>query len=242
MIPLKDLNPRISFPIITIGIILLNILSFIYMYFLSDIPANLIKQYALFPKDFLLFTHELLDRETIKNIDYKFIPDIFTSMFMHGSWMHLIGNMWFLWIFGDNVEGVMGKIQFLLFYLICGISAAAVHSFISVDPNMPIIGASGAIAGIMGAYLVLFPKAKILTFVPLFLIWLIPIPAFIFLIIWFAGQLLNGIYNLNQIKGISNIAFWAHIGGFIIGLFIGLLYKNKKNRIITKQYNTQING
>lgn len=226
MIPLKDNNPRIKFPFITLLIITCNVIAFIFFVSKPEaIQMQIINQYALFPSHVktLLFTN---------NLNYNILSNFITYMFMHGSWLHLIGNCWFLWIFGDNVEGVMGHISYLFFYLIFGIFACFVHIAITSTPNVPIIGASGAIAGVMGAYLILFPKANILTFVPLFFIWLLPIPAFIFLILWFAGQFLSGLSDLaNTGKAASHIAFWAHIGGFLIGIIGGIIYRNKKERL-----------
>jgi membrane associated rhomboid family serine protease len=201
---------------------------FILFYFESkSSQANIINQYALFPsqvKNILFSSNIILN----KNV----LMDFITYMFMHGSWLHLIGNCWFLWIFGDNVEGVMGHIGYLFFYLLFGVFACFIHIAITTTPNVPIIGASGAVAGVMGAYLILFPRATIITFVPFFLIWLLPIPAFVLLILWFIGQFLNGIINLtNSGKATSNIAFWAHIGGFIIGIIGGILYRGKKDRL-----------
>ena len=228
MIPLKDNNPRIKFPFVTLLIITCNVIIFILFYFEpKSAQEQILNQYALFPSQVksLFFSSNF-------NINSNVWPDFITYMFMHGSWLHLIGNCWFLWIFGDNVEGVMGHIGYLIFYLIFGIFACFIHVAITTTPNIPIIGASGAIAGVMGAYLILFPKANILTFVPFFFIWLLPIPAFIFLILWFAGQFLSGITDLaNAGKAANNIAFWAHIGGFVIGIVGGILFREKKDRL-----------
>ena len=228
MIPLKDNNPRIKFPFITLLLIICNIIVFAIFYFESkSVQSSIIRQYALFPSQVkgLLFSSSI-------NFNKNVLTDFITYMFMHGSWLHLIGNCWFLWIFGDNVEGVMGHIGYLFFYLLFGIFACFIHVAITTTPNIPIIGASGAVAGVMGAYLILFPRATIITFVPFFLIWLLPIPAFILLILWFVGQFLSGIIDLtNTDEAASNIAFWAHIGGFIIGIIGGILYRGKKERL-----------
>ena len=232
MIPLRDENPRIKFPLITILLIISNVLVFVIFMLRPETRNQFILNYALFPSQ----VHNLgIGIE--ESIGYNFLPHFFTYMFMHASWMHLIGNCWFLWIFGDNVEGVMGSIGFLIFYFICGILSALVHIVTTFSPNIPIIGASGAVAGVMGAYLILFPKAKIYTFVPFLFIWVIPIPAFIFLIMWFGMQLLNGLTNLiTPGKGISNIAFWAHIGGFVIGIVGGILYKKRMIKLYRNRY------
>ncbi len=233
MIPLKDNNPRIKFPIITLLLIAVNVIIFILFFFETDAAQKqIINQYALFPSQVKTFLSS-----SINNYNNAFWSDFITYMFMHGSWMHLIGNCWFLWIFGDNVEGVMGHIKYLIFYLIFGIFACFVHIAITGTPNIPIIGASGAVAGVMGAYLILFPKAKILTFVPLFLLWLIPLPAFVLLLFWFIGQFISGLSDLaNTGKSTSNIAFWAHIGGFVIGMVGGIIFKGKKERLYGNKY------
>lgn len=222
MIPIRDVNPNNKFPLFTLLLIAANIFIFFYFIFFSEARDLFIKNFALFPyqaKEFFF---------TGKN-DYNFFSDFITNIFMHGSIMHLVGNCWFLWIFGDNVEARMGSIKYLIFYLICGILASAAHIFTTSTPQVPVIGASGAIAGVMGAYLVFYPNAKIYTFVPILFFWFIPIPAFIFLIIWFVLQLLNGIFEIVKAgSGVSNIAFWAHIGGFAAGIFIGGFFKKKQ--------------
>lgn len=231
MIPIKDLNPRVKFPFITILLIASNI--FIYVFFLlkKGTGDQVIAAYALYPVQF----RELLVLLKLP-ANYNFLTDLVTYMFLHGSWMHLIGNCWFLWIFGDNIEGVMGHFRYLIFYIISGIFACFVHIAITSTPNVPIIGASGAIAGVMGAYLILFPRGKILTFVPFLFIWVLPIPAFIFLVLWFAGQLLSGVTTLYAPEGMSNIAFWAHIGGFLVGIIGGINNRRRKEQVYRKKY------
>jgi membrane associated rhomboid family serine protease len=140
----------------------------------------------------------------------RFLP-IFTSMFLHGGWMHLIGNMWFLWIFGDNVEERLGTIRFVIFYFVVGVAGALAQAFALPGSRAPMIGASGAIAGVLGGYLMLFPRAKVVTFVAIPLLWHVrDVPAWIFLGLWFLGQFL--------IPGGSGVAWMAHVGGFIAGL------------------------
>jgi len=147
----------------------------------------------------------------------------FTNMFLHGGWGHLIANMWFLFIFGDNVEDRMGKVRYFLFYILCGLIASLTHFILHRNSQVPAIGASGAISGVMAAYMIMFPKSTIISFVPIIIIPLfLPIPAIIFIGIWFLGQLLSGTTSLMLSNGASGIAFWAHIGGFLGGL---LLYR-----------------
>ena len=143
---------------------------------------------------------------------------IFTAMFLHGGWLHILSNMWVLFIFGDNVEDRMGKTGYLVFYLLSGMAAALLESYVMLSSQMPMIGASGAIAGVLGAYLVLFPRARVASLVPIFLIFtLIEIPAFVFLLFWFASQLFSGFLALEGADA-GGIAWWAHVGGFLFGM------------------------
>jgi membrane associated rhomboid family serine protease len=142
---------------------------------------------------------------------------MFSSMFLHGGWMHLIGNMWTLWIFGDNVEDRLGRGRFLLYYLVCGLVAAYVHYLTGPRSGIPVVGASGAIAGVMGGYFVLFPRARIVTLLPIFIfIQIVTLPAVVFLAFWFFAQLLNGMVATAASFG-GGVAWWAHVGGFLAG-------------------------
>lgn len=144
-----------------------------------------------------------------------------TSMFLHAGWLHLIGNMWTLWIFGDNVEERMGRLRFLLFYLLCGLAAGVVHTLTSPLSQIPTVGASGAIAGVLGAYLLLFPRARILTVVPvLFYPLLFRLPAVLYLGFWFLTQFLSGTLALAEPNEAGGVAWWAHVGGFLAGLVL----------------------
>lgn len=146
-----------------------------------------------------------------------------TSMFLHGGWFHLIGNMLFLWIFGNNVEDRMGHGRFLVFYLLCGVGAAALHAFLYPDSAVPTIGASGAIAGVLGAYLVLYPGARIVALVPLgFILTTMEVPALLFLVLWFVMQFFSGVGDL--VAQASQVAYWAHVGGFVAGLLLVKLF------------------
>lgn len=213
MFPVKDHNPSHKFPFITIILIIANLFVFIY----SLIFPNIIFSYALIPKQI-----NFADINTL----YSFI----TSMYLHGGWLHLLSNMWFLWIFGDNIEATLGKIGFLIFYTISGLAAALLQYFFSPTSTIPMVGASGAIAGILGAYLVFFPKARIDTYVITFGGFLskIQVSAGLMLIYWFAIQLLSGISTPQTIEG-SGIAWWAHIGGFITGFLLANLWSKENN-------------
>lgn len=155
---------------------------------------------------------------------------IFSSMFLHGGWFHFLSNMWILFIFGDNVEDRMGSISYLVFYLLSGVAAALTQAFLLSSSSSPMIGASGAIAGVLGAYMLLFPRARILSLVPiLFIFTLMEIPAVIFLLFWFASQLFSGFLSLGGASG-SGVAWWAHIGGFIFGLVGVFLFARRRRR------------
>lgn len=142
----------------------------------------------------------------------------FTSMFMHGGWMHIIGNMWFLWVFGDNLEDALGKAKFIAFYLVCGIAAAAGQILVDPSSKIPMVGASGSISGVLAGYVMLYPQARVLTLVPIFIfLQFVELPAFLFIFIWFGFQLLQGVASLGVQSG-GGVAFFAHIGGFVAGL------------------------
>ena len=210
MIPLRDNAHSDNFPVITIIIIALNTLIFIYEVSLGEAGMNeLVYIFGLVP---------------IYYSDYHvswigYLPFI-TSTFLHGSWMHLIGNMWVLWLFGDNVEDKMGKLRFVGFYLLCGLLASITHFMLNLHSEIPVVGASGAVAGVMGAYFLMFRKASVLTFIPPF--FLISVPAWIFLGFWALSQLYGGAAGLLSTGAEQSIAFWAHIGGFAAGM---LLYR-----------------
>jgi membrane associated rhomboid family serine protease len=152
------------------------------------------------------------------------VSHIFTSMFLHGGWMHLIGNMWFLWIFGNNIEDSMGPLRFAVFYLLCGVAAALVQVAISPDSKIPMVGASGAISGVMGAYLVLYPRVRVFAMVPIgFMFTSMALPAWTMLLYWIGLQFLGGLTGLAA-KGEGGVAFWAHVGGFVAGVILVKLF------------------
>ena len=206
MFPIRDTQPSYSKPVVTVLIIVVNLLVFLFEFSLDPYTLNdFIAQYGLIPDP-----------------RYFHISAIFTSMFVHGGWLHVLGNMWFLWIFGDNIEDILGHEKFLLFYLLCGIAAALTQVFFSPDSRVPMVGASGAIAGVMGAYLVKFPRARILTLIPIiiFFTWL-EIPAWFMLIYWFAIQLFSGVGSISETQyAQGGTAFFAHVGGFVAGIVL----------------------
>ena len=220
MIPLKDRNPRRCFPIITLILIAVNILVFFYELSLGLKLEGFFHHFSVIPNHI----YQTLHSEILK--PFVFIT-LITSLFMHGGWMHLGGNMLYLWIFGDNVEDKFGHIRFLVFYLFCGIAASALHIYLEPTSNVPTIGASGAISGVLGAYIFMFPKARILTLIPIFIfIQFAELPAYIILGLWFILQFFNGMLLLgNSTAGMGGIAWWAHIGGFIAGLLLVIPFR-----------------
>jgi len=202
MFPIRDTEPSYSRPVVTVLIIVVNVLVFLYEYSLGPSQELFIRSWGLVPDEF----------------SYS---RLFTSMFLHGGWMHIIGNMWFLWIFGDNIEDTLGHSKFLLFYLACGVAAGMAQYFVNVSSRVPMVGASGAIAGVMGAYMVKFPHARIRTLIFWIFITFLDIPAWVMLIYWFGTQLLSGINSVGYKQAYQGgTAFFAHIGGFIVGLIL----------------------
>ncbi len=204
MFPLRDTQPSYSKPVVTIVLIIINILVFLFEFSLDDYSRNtFIALYGLTPDNF-------------------HFTNILTSMFLHGGWLHVLGNMWFLWIFGDNIEDILGHGKYLLFYLACGIAAAMTQVLMNTESRVPMVGASGAIAGVMGAYMIKFPRARIesILFV-LFFITRFDVPAWAMLIYWFATQLFNGVGSIGVTQASQGgTAFFAHVGGFIAGIVL----------------------
>ncbi|MBV9504403.1 MAG: rhomboid family intramembrane serine protease [Acidobacteriia bacterium] len=204
MFPIRDTEPSYSKPVVTVVLIVINILVFLFEFSLDSYSQNaLIFQYGLVP-----------DRFHWSNV--------LTSMFLHGGWMHVLGNMWFLWIFGDNIEDAFGHAKYLLFYLLCGVAAALTQVFFNRYSRVPMVGASGAIAGVMGAYLVKFPQSRIrsLIFI-LFFLTTVDVPAWIMLIYWFGIQFVSGFESLGSAQvAQGGTAFFAHVGGFLVGILL----------------------
>jgi membrane associated rhomboid family serine protease len=216
MFPLYDTARSYTFPLINLTLILANVLAFLYE--LQMGPNAL---------DGFIFTWGLVPAHLMSDPTNNW-NTIYSSMFLHGGWFHILSNMWILFIFGDNVEGRMGKMRYLIFYLLSGTAAALLQTYILPSSQVPMIGASGAIAGVLGAYLVLFPRSRVASLVPIFFIFtIIEIPAVIFLIFWFFSQIYSGLFSL-QGGGGSGIAWWAHIGGFAFGLIMSFFFANKR--------------
>lgn len=218
MIPLKDTTPRRSFPFVTLLLIAVNVAVFIHQVLLPPHAQEIfIRTYAFNPR-----TVQLALQGHRHNLQQSLIP-LFTSMFLHGGFMHILGNMWFLWIFGGNVEDRMGSAVYLLFYLICGLGSGITQLIFSWGSNVPSLGASGAISGVLGAYILFFPSSRILTLIPLFIIWFTArIPAFVFIGLWFVVQFLSGVGSISSpnAENAGGVAWWAHVGGFVLGLLL----------------------
>jgi membrane associated rhomboid family serine protease len=228
MFPLRDDNPITITPVVTWALIIVNAMVFLYQVSLGpDAAQRFVYQFGAIPA--VIAGHNYLPHAMAA------IPptaSIFTSMFLHGGWMHLIGNMWFLWIFGNNIEEAMGHARYLAFYLICGILASISHVLAYPDSTIPSIGASGAIAGALGAYIMLYPRARVWTLIFLgFFIRLMYIPAWIVLGFWILIQFLNG--SMAGTAEAGGVAFWAHIGGFIAGILLVGLFKKSTVRFFS---------
>jgi len=214
LIPLKDLNPHRRFPVVNVALILINLGVFVYQLALqvSISPAAykaFVFTYATIPARFPAFLAGHIP------FGVAFLP-LVTSMFLHAGFAHILGNMLFLYIFGDNVEDYFGHLGYLVFYMVCGIGAGLLHIAFNLNSPLPALGASGAISGVMGAYLLLYPRAKILT---LILFFVVPIPAVFILGYWFLLQFLAGISSLGGMPN-GGVAVWAHVGGFLLGMLI----------------------
>jgi membrane associated rhomboid family serine protease len=212
MIPLRDTIPSRRVPIVNHLLIAANIGVFLYELSLGSRMER------------LLLTHGLVPRAISPRT-------VLTSMFLHGSWFHVLANMLYLWIFGDNVEDRLGHVRFTFFYLLCGTAAAIAQTLTNPHSAVPMVGASGAIAGVTGAYLCFFPRARIVTLVPvLFFVQVVEVPAVFFLLFWFAMQLAAGLQALGVREALGGVAFWAHVGGFVAGVVLGPLLARRGRR------------
>jgi membrane associated rhomboid family serine protease len=218
MIPLYDENPTRIFPLVTVLLIAANVLVFIYELILPSPQAleGFVRAAAIIPYD---VTH---------NLDLRVSLTLFTSLFVHAGWLHIIGNMLYLWIFGNNIEDAMGHLRFALFYLLCGLAASAAQIAVNINSPVPNIGASGAIAGVLGAYLILFPRARVVSLVTLgYFVRLVKVPAVLVLGLWIVVQLFSGLLSLGM-PDVGGIAWFAHLGGFLVGLLLIRLFVRRR--------------
>ena len=220
MIPLRDSVRTRTAPIVTVALIVVNTLVFLHETALGPRLDAFVIAYGLVPRRFVYWPGAPLD-------PVRFLP-LLTSMFWHGGWLHLLGNMLYLWIFGDNVEDRLGHFRYLLFYLIAGTAAGITQVALQPASALPTIGASGAIAGVLGAYLVTFPRSRVLTFFPP--IWFFELPAFAYLVFWFLLQLLEGFGSLGAPAETGGVAVWAHVGGFVSGVVLIKLMAPQRGR------------
>ena len=216
MIPLKDENPTKTFPFVTITIIAINVLVFIYELNLGSQLEDKITEFAVIPYNIIHMRNPGV------------LLTLITSLFFHAGFAHVFGNMLYLWIFGNNIEDAVGHLKFVVFYLICGLAGSYLHILTAKSSNLPTIGASGAISGILGAYIVLYPRAKILALVPTFgFIRLVKVPAYFFLGFWILLQLLYGLPSLAAAASEGGVAWFGHIGGFLAGLILIHFFRKK---------------
>lgn len=230
MIPLKDENPTETFPFITIAFIIANALVFAYEISLGETSLEpFVRTMAVIPTEI---------RRGFALGEY---PTLFTSMFLHGGPLHLLGNMLYLWIFGNNIEDAVGHFRFIIFYFLCGMAASAGHILLNASSDIPVIGASGAISGVLGAYLILYPQARVLTLVPLFFfIRIVRVPAFFFLGVWIVFQIIQGLVAGSTGGG---VAWFAHIGGFFAGIILlPLFMRSRRAKRMEQNYRDSEKG
>ena len=227
MIPIRDTIQSEKTPVVTYFIMVINLLTFGYELSLDYRVDQLIMEYGLIPiRDFYMIFHDPI-------FIVSFLRSSITSMFLHGGWIHIIGNLYFLWLFGDNVEDRLGHLRFIIFYILCGIGGALLQSYMHPLSQTPMIGASGAISGILGAYLLFYPYAKIIMMVPLFAFYPIffEIPAILFIVVWVVEQLYSGMLEISALGGTAGgVAWWCHLGGFSTGIILALILKPKVRR------------
>ena len=225
MIPIRDENPTNSTPIVVYALIAINVVVFFHQMTLGRGMDGFFQLYAVIPQQLSASFDGTPVGQPVPEI-----LTLITSQFLHGGFMHIAGNMLFLWTFGDNIEHDLGHFKFLLFYLVCGVLAGLTHWFFGMQSPVPTVGASGAIAGVMGAYLVKYPRAKIVTILPLFIIFTtVRIPAIFFLGFWFVQQAFSSVASLGMPQA-SGVAYWAHSGGFIFGVVLAWMLGLLKDR------------
>ena len=223
MLPLSDYNPRRTTPVVTVILIIVNILAFMWELTLGPYLQQAMMQIGFVPARFWRPGWLFVNIETI-----------FISMFLHGGFLHVGGNMLYLWIFGDNIEDRLGHFRFTIFYFACGVAAALAHAFAHPSSTLPAIGASGAIAGVLGAYLILYPNARVRTLIPIFVIAIIrDVPAIFILGLWFVLQLFSGVGSLGvrDAQDLGGVAYFAHIGGFVSGMILIVLMGGTRRRL-----------
>ncbi|MDY7001937.1 MAG: rhomboid family intramembrane serine protease [Thermodesulfobacteriota bacterium] len=224
MIPLRDSIPRVHTPYVVWGLIALNTFIFLLTAYLP--PQALPIVFRLFGVVPARFSNP--EWAAFVGFPQGGAYTFLTYMFLHGDWLHLLLNMWMLWIFADNIEDVMGPVRFLVFYVLCGLAALGVHYAFNMNSPLPVVGASGAIAGVMGAYFLLYPHARVVTLIPIIIIpYIVELPAVLFLGIWFLMQFFSGVSS-SLSQGAASIAWWAHAGGFVAGMLLIPVFRVKE--------------
>ncbi len=221
MFPIRDDIPHEKPPIVNYLLIIINFIFFFYELGLGKYLNNFIYIYGVVPARYTLFLNGLG-----LSSSHLIIP-LFTSMFLHAGWFHILGNMWFLFVFGDNVEDKLGHFRYLVFYIICGLFASFLHIFFNLNSTVPSIGASGAIAGVLGAYMIFYPHARILTLLPIFIFFeIIELPAIFWIGLWILIQIFFGTLSIGSSGG--GVAWWAHIGGFLAGMIYAMKFLKRE--------------
>jgi membrane associated rhomboid family serine protease len=224
MLPVADSVRSRTFPYVNLAIIIANFLVFFYELSLGNEVNSFLRDWGAVPR----FVTDYFDNSG--DYPYRVLFTPITAMFIHGGWFHILGNMLFLWVFGDNVEDAIGHVSYLFFYLLAGIAAAAAQILVDTGSGVPMVGASGAIAGVLGAYVVLYPRATIAAVIFPFVFFVLPIPAFVLIGLWFFLQLLNGAAAIGTAVGASEgVAWWAHIGGFLAGLLLVWAFRGERH-------------
>jgi membrane associated rhomboid family serine protease len=226
VIPLKDNIFYRGFPTVIFTVILLNVIIFVFE---ISIPKDLLQQvfylFGLVPA-----RYSIPQWATIHGLPFDDYVSFVTNMFLHAGWLHILGNMWFLYLFGSRVEDQMGHLRFVIFYLVSGIAANVIFFLIDIHATIPEFGASGAIAGVMGAYIVMFPRARILTLIPIFFFpFFVELSAFFYIGYWFILQLFSGTLSLAVYNTEGGVAWWAHIGGFVVGILLFLFLRKREH-------------
>ncbi|NPV85804.1 MAG: rhomboid family intramembrane serine protease [Anaerolineae bacterium] len=223
MLPIRDTVHARYFPFVNYLLIAANAVVF---FIELGMPTQQLEQ--------LIATFGLIPAKLVWSNPLTLVP-LLTHMFLHSGWLHFVSNVWILFIFGDNVEDRLGSFRYLVFYILGGVGAGLLQSVLTTNPNLPAIGASGAIAAVMGAYFLFFPTARVITLIPLFFVpWFVEIPAIIYLGFWFVSQLFSGVLSLTMTQGmeVGGVAWWAHIGGFIMGLILAKPFEARRRRRI----------
>ncbi len=238
MIPIRDDVPSRTYPIVNVALIALNVLAFLFEVTLEPGQLELLMHdYAVVPARYFASSSSGLLPLGVDQSTVGLVVPIFTAMFLHGGWLHVGGNMLYLWIFGDNVEDRMGHAKYVIFYLLCGVLATLAHIFTNAGSRVPSLGASGAIAGVLGAYLVLYPRARVITLVPIFIfLQFIRLPAILLLGFWFVQQFFYGVASIGVHSAqTGGVAWWAHVGGFVSGMLLVNVFKKGDNQQYTRE-------